>query len=383
VHDAIFLRHNGKIYSNEFPYAILKRYVNLFSRVTVLARVEDRDEVGDIPLSCGEGVEFVFLESISTLRSFFGLRQRHKALMRKLISRHSGVIVRLPSELGLMAANTAEEIGAKYLVEVVGCGRDIMWHYGGLKAKVYAPFLFLKMRHSIRNAAYVMYVTDSFLQKRYPASKRAKTIGVSDVEIADFEEGVLSQRIKKIGSGGARIVFGTIASLRMQYKGIETALRMLAVLSKRYEMIEYRILGEGDPAAYRNIAAELGILDKVFFDGTLPRGKAVGHWLDGIDIYLQPSFIEGLPRSVIEAMSRGCPVVASSVGGIPELVESKMLFSLGDINEFVDKVESLMNDKKLMLQTAEKNFYTSKQYRKNTLEKRRNAFLKQFREELR
>ncbi len=382
VYDNIFFTKDGNVYANTFSYMILKRYVAIFSKVTVLARVQEVKDVGVLPLASGEGIEFIFLENISTLRSFFGLRGRHKKYIKDLLSEYDGVIVRVPSELGLMAARLADETGTKCLVEVVGCAWDAMWNYGGVKAKIYAPFLFFKMKNSVKRSNYTTYVTKQFLQERYPSSKKARIIGISDVELPDSDEETLSKRVKKIENLGEKIVFGTIGSLTVQYKGIDTALKALAEIAGKYNNLEYHILGEGDPTVYKRLADELGISDKVFFDGTLARGEAVLDWLDRLDIYLQPSLVEGLPRSLVEALSRGCPAIGSSVGGIPELLDKKMLFRPDYPEQLSEKIGAFMNDKHLMIETATQNFNKAKQYQKSMLDEKRKKFWMDFRDDL-
>lgn len=67
----------------------------------------------------------------------------------------------------------------------------------------------------------------------------------------------------------------------------------------------------------RKAAQELGIEDRVRFLGMV---KNVPQFLKRCHVFVLPSFSEGLPLSVIEAMASGLPVVATSVGGLPELV---------------------------------------------------------------
>jgi len=380
VTDNIFLTKAGKVYSNELPYVILKRYVKVFSKVTVLARACEAEEVNSLPLASGEGIEFIFLESISTLKSFFGLRRHHTKYVKDLLSEHDGVIVRVPSELALMTMEIAYERDKKCLVEVVGSAWDVMWNYGGIKAKIYAPFLFLRTKNSIRKMAYVSYVTEHFLQEKYPASHQARMIGISDVELPDTDKKLLARRIQKIENLGEKIIFGTIGSLAVQYKGLDIALKALASIAGTYPNFEYHILGEGDPTAYKMLASKLGIRDKVFFDGTLPRGRAVFEWLDTIDIYLQPSLAEGLPRSLIEAMSRGCPLLGSSVGGIPELLDNTMIFDPNEPQKMIEIIFALIDSKALMIACAKHNFSTVQKYQKEILDKKREKFLIDFRD---
>jgi glycosyltransferase involved in cell wall biosynthesis len=139
-------------------------------------------------------------------------------------------------------------------------------------------------------------------------------------------------------------------------------------------------LGDGDKDFYLKIAERYGIKDKVFFDGLLPSGKPVYDWLDGIDIYLQPSLQEGLPRATIEALSRACPIVGSYAGGIPELISNDLLSSPKDINNFLSKIMLLINNKGKLKYEAEKNFNTSVKYQKIILDKKRSEFWSNFKD---
>ncbi len=383
AYDAVFLTKDGKAYANSLSYQVLKRYVDVFSEVTVLARsrkAAEGDRIG-LPLASGESVSFIFLESISSASSFFGLRRRQKKRIEKIVEAHDAVIVRLPSELGLMTAKVADQMHKKYMIEVVGCAWDAMWNFGGWKAKIYAPILYMNVKRAVGKANYVTYVTKDFLQKRYPSSIEAKVISVSDVQLPEADKTILLQRIKKIEIMEKKKVFGTIGNLHVGYKGIDIAIEILAEVKHLSDDFEYHILGSGDPVEYKAIAEKHGIGDKVFFDGVLPEGEAVYDWLDRLDVYLQPSLAEGLSRSLVEAMSRGCPAIGSSAGGIPELLDKKMIFDHKKSGEFLDIVETLVGDKKLMVDTAEDNFSKALDYQKKCLDKKRTAFWIEFRDD--
>ncbi len=70
-------------------------------------------------------------------------------------------------------------------------------------------------------------------------------------------------------------------------------------------------------------AAELGIRDKVFFFGHVPNNKLSAYY-NACDVFVLPSLYEPLGIVLLEAMACGKPVVASRVGGIPELVDEKV-----------------------------------------------------------
>ena len=375
VHDHIFVRHKDKLYSNTFSYDILKRYLKHFSSITFVARYKDTTNDTNLPISSGEGIEFVLLESISNINSFFILRHKYKQLLGKLLENHDKVIVRLPSEFGLLTAHVAKQIKKPYMVEVVGCGWDAMWNYGGIISKIYAPFLYFKMKQSIKNANYSLYVTKNFLQKRYPTSSETKTISVSDVNIQIYND-VLPKRLEKISKTKHKIVFGTIANLDMKYKSIDIAIKTIASL--RNIKFEYRIVGPGNYTQLNQLVKKLKIEDKIYFEGVYSSNKKLNLWLDNIDIYIQPSKQEGLPRALLEAMSRGCPIIASNVGGIPELIDNKMLFSYKQLSSFEILLKTLSSDIHLMKQQAIANYNKSLEFQSDKLNRKRDTFLEIF-----
>lgn len=132
-------------------------------------------------------------------------------------------------------------------------------------------------------------------------------------------------------ANGRRPTLGTIASLRVRSKGIQTAFAALAMLRRSGFEYEYRVLGPGDTRVWRELAEKLGVGDLVQFDGTREAGAGVQQWLNNIDIHLQPSFQEGLPRATIEAMNSGSACIGSTCGGIPELLPAERLHKPGDV----------------------------------------------------
>lgn len=94
-----------------------------------------------------------------------------------------------------------------------------------------------------------------------------------------------------------------------------------SIIHKRYENTVLRLLGDG--ALYDEIkayTAELGLSDCVIFEGA----KAdVYPYLNKADVFLLPSLYEGIPITLIEAMGTGLPIVATEVGGVPDMLENK------------------------------------------------------------
>lgn len=95
-----------------------------------------------------------------------------------------------------------------------------------------------------------------------------------------------------------------------------------------------------------------------------------------MDIYVQPSLQEGLPRAVIEAMSRGCPVIGSTTGGIPELIASECVFKRKSKSSFIAVMSKI--DKNFLLRNAKQNFEKAEEYEKDYLDEKRSKFYENF-----
>lgn len=91
----------------------------------------------------------------------------------------------------------------------------------------------------------------------------------------------------------------------------------------------------GRAASLSAPAVALGIADAVSLPGPV-NGEAKARWWARADAFCLPSHGEGLPRSMLEAMADGIPVVVTRVGSIPEAVEDRrhgLLFTPGDVDQ--------------------------------------------------
>lgn len=112
--------------------------------------------------------------------------------------------------------------------------------------------------------------------------------------------------------------------------------------------IKLLLVGDGpDRAACEHRARELGVYDDVRFLG---KQEPVEEILSIADIFLMPSGSETFGLAALEAMACGVPVVASNIGGLPELVidgETGCLCELGDIDAYTAACDRLLNDAEL------------------------------------
>lgn len=119
--------------------------------------------------------------------------------------------------------------------------------------------------------------------------------------------------------GKKPLVIGTIAELHKN-KGLSYALEGLAQLKKQTaQPFIFVVIGEGEERARLEAEREaLGLTDSVFFVGFKTDASAL---LSAFDIFLFTSTKEGFPYAILEAGNAGLPVVATAVGGIPEVID--------------------------------------------------------------
>lgn len=180
------------------------------------------------------------------------------------------------------------------------------------------------MKNLVWNAPYVIYVTTKYLQLKYPNGNNR--VGISDVIIGVIGSSTLQRRIERIGAckTGKRIIIGTVGSLDVRYKGQEFVIRSIPRMLEAGFQLKYMLGGRGTGRKLKNLVHKLKLESNVIFLGEIPFSK-ISKFYEEIDIYIQPSLQEGLPRSVVEAMSVGCPCIGSKAGGIGELLDSNMI----------------------------------------------------------
>jgi len=151
---------------------------------------------------------------------------------------------------------------------------------------------------------------------------------------------------RRFGVPAEAVVLGTVANL-FERKGYEVMIEALPVIVNTSPAVHYLIVGTGD-AAYearlRAMAEVLGLESRVHFAGFQ---DSVYPCLAAMDLYVHPALMEGFGIAVLEAMALRKPVVATTTGGVPEIVqdgETGMLVPPGDAKALAKAVSSLLQD---------------------------------------
>lgn len=152
-----------------------------------------------------------------------------------------------------------------------------------------------------------------------------------------------------------------------EQKGIFDLLRAMEGLSG----VVLHIGGKGDTARMQQEIRNFGLENSVVYHGFVSGEEKEKLFQTG-DVYVLPSYSEGLPVSILEAMSYAMPVIASRIGGIPDIIdESKtgLLITPGDITALRAAIMDLLNDKEKRMAMGRNAEKESKKYLPPCIEK--------------
>lgn len=138
----------------------------------------------------------------------------------------------------------------------------------------------------------------------------------SGVDLNDFAPG--PQTPEALGLPPDRLLVGTVLRL-VPVKGIFDLLDAFALVSRRFPDCHLAVAGDGPlRAEFEERVCALGLGDKITLLGHL---QPVAPFLRTLKLFVLPSHNEGMGRAVVEAMAVGLPVLATRIGGLPDLVE--------------------------------------------------------------
>jgi len=374
VFDTKFTKYNNNYYSINLSSKVLEnRYLNKFDSMVVIGRSVEitNSPEGRLLQSNSDKISFDCIDNEPPHKRVLHFKKDSRSIM-KAIKQCDAVICR-----GWRGTLACRKLKKNYMVEVVNCAWDSYWNHGFI-GKIVAPIMFLLRRVTTKNAPYVLYVTKEFLQRRYPTT--GKSVAVSDVKLTYADTFNIDLRLQKINNKKVeeKIVIGTAAAVDVPFKGQRFVIDSLARLKKRgIENVEYQIAGSGDISKLLRRAERKGVVDKVVFRGNILHDE-IFEWYDNLDIYIQPSLQEGLPRALIEAMSRGLLCFGTKTGGIPELLSSECICK----NNFILRKKFAkfisMYTKEFASKQALYNYNKSKNYEGSLLEAKRDAFFMAF-----
>lgn len=355
-----------KIYVSDKIYRVLVRYTKSFGKVSVFTRGDYERPTDSTMFEFTDG-----FDNVHIIRNIIDLYvAKNRKTLRLLVHEADLVVGRLESFPAMLAYNYAKREGKPYYAELMSDPWDGLWNHGFL-GKIVAPYAYYKTKQIMWNADYALYVTSNFLQQRYPCKN--ESIAASNVFINSIKDEVLNRKIEHLQKRDPKkIVLMTTGAVYVKYKGQQYVIEAISKLNKLGFHVRYIIAGEGSQEYLKSVAHKYNVLEQIEFTGKIGLDEVFTN-LDSVDIYVQPSLQEGLPRAVIEALSRACPVIGAHTAGIPELISPECVFERKSADAILKTIISINNSEKL-IDLAKINFEKSKEFLNDVLNSRREKY---------
>ena len=214
------------------------------------------------------------------------------------------------------------------------------------RRKRFLPLNFL-IRMGLRHVNHVQTISEQTREKLLEA-------GFRNDQIKFVPNGIDTSEPPVSEPGEQPYTIGYCGRLR-EVKGVHVLLDGFARVKQNnpHKALRLSIAGSGETlAALESQAESLGISDQIVWLGMI---EDTASFFRSLNLYVQPSFAEGLPNSLMEAMVEQKPVIASNIGGNNELVEhgvSGLLFDAGDSSMLALQIQQMIDDDELAASAA-------------------------------
>ncbi len=381
VTDHKFYLFNGEIYDNYvFDYHFFQTYLSVFEQVEIVARVNNITELQpNLKKTSGENLTFVKITPVSGIKwllfsSFYISKKKNEIFATDCFC------LRIPSQTSWFVNKMNKKHNKPFFFECIGDPQDAMMPS---KTNFFTHFLYEKlglilrnrMRKIISNAAMGSYVSFNHLQNKYPLEAGRFSESISSIRL---EKKYILEDQKIQSKDQNRIVqVGTFIPLKNHLDLI------YAIKSLKDVNIIFHVDFVGDGLLREKCeqrVQELDLTEQFTFHGQVTGFDNIVSILDANDIFIIPSSNEGMPRSLIEAMSRQLLCFGSNVGGIAELLDPEFTFQAGDIMAIVTLLEDYYKNKNHSKYTnaVQNNLAKAKTFTSEILQNKRISLLSKF-----
>lgn len=173
---------------------------------------------------------------------------------------------------------------------------------------------------------------------------------------------ILNKRKEVYSNKRVKLLFlARVEKAKGIYEAIETY-RILQSINSEF-IFELTIAGAGRELENVKKNIEFNPKDRIYLLGNVSGDKKREAFLNS-DIYLFPSYSEGMPNSVLEAMAFGLPVISSNVGAIPDIIENGVNGFVCDqiiVSYFIENIQKLLQNEALMQSICKNNYFKARE----------------------
>lgn len=380
--DDYIFRHDGRYYfkSKEW-YDFYQRYLRVFEELKIANRVIDEPELKKGRILVDDSrIEIhplpIFHGPVEYAKNYFSTGRA----MNNAVDGCDAAILRLPSTVAQRISKQVLKAGIPYATEIVFDAQDGADTSNNIVEKLLWRIIDKQMRSICSKADGVSCVTAKYLQQHYFSVKPGHFVSNYSTLALDksFFTSPRQYPQKKIL---------TIAHVDLQIglhsrKGTDIIIQALEKLKKKGIIVNVSFAGDDWDNSTRkilNYAKEHGIDGQVSCPGFLSR-QQLDDFLNNADLFVLPTKAEGLPRVIIEAISKGLPTITTPASGNPELISSDYLVPFYDVDTLAKKIERLVRDKEEYKRVSNLNYQHSLKFEGSILQGKRDEFYNKLKE---
>lgn len=273
-----------------------------------------------------------------------------KSLMQIVII-HPELIHAQNITMGLIAFFGKKVFNIPYIVWGRGSDVHLQWRFKKIVSKVV-----------LNNADAIIALSQNMKDDMQKISKKEVYILPNGVDTTSFNESK-----NKSNDNTTEIVY--IGSL-LPVKGVEYLIEAINILHQTHPKISLTIVGDGsNRRSLEQIVKKHGLEQNIIFTGKISH-EDVPNRLNSNDIFVLPSISEGMPNVLLEAMAAGLPIVATNVGGIPDIVKNNKngyLVEPKNPQQLAERIHFLIENTEIHRIISEQNQVDAQKYDWNNI----------------
>jgi len=374
----LFKTQSGEVYTPvAYGYDFYKRYLKAFDEIVVMGfcdYVTDEEAEGMLKVT-GDRVSVAEITYPHGEYEYILKKCKIIKEVNNIVDKSDVMLLRVPETLCFLAMNRAIKKKVPFGIEVISDPINL-YTRATCKSKyrlVYKVWYYLQLRRASYFANGTSYVTARELQKHYPPNLNKKdhfTTNYTDTDI------VIDKMLKKRTYPNNKTIelLHVAASISGFPKGHKEAIECLCKLIKEGYNVKLVLVGSGELAKENQDYIKANKLESyIECTGMLKRDELFEEF-NKADIFLFPSYNEGLPRVVIEAMSTALPVIASNIPAHRELLKTEYLSPVMNSDGLYKIAKRMIDNEDYYEKASQDSVDKVKEYDIKIIEKRRDDY---------
>ena len=380
----LFKTPDGLIYTPAaYGYDFYKRYLQVFDEVRVAGFTDhvSKDFVKDMLLVSGDRLSVFDVPYPHGEIDYILKRTKIEKSLRNVMDGCDAAILRVPETLCFLIMERLLRGKKPWAIEVTSDPLNLYKNKEVCPSKyraVYRIWYTHQLRRACKYANGTSYVTEFGLQAHFPPNLKQKnhfTTFYTDTNVTVDS----SVQPRKYPVGRTIRFVHVSLSVAGYPKGHKEAIMALKEILDEGMDVELTLVGEGELAQENQDYIKANdLVSHIRFTGKVGSQQVIEE-LDRADVFFFPSYNEGLPRVVVEAMSRGLPVIATDIPAHHELVEPEYLAPVRESHPLYEIAKKLLSDPKVYERVSKRNLKKAKEYDFSLINQKRIDFFTKLR----